>query len=124
MRTAIKFLAEDARFDVISSSSFLGLSYGEDGDENTEEPDSLPTGYETFLTMYSLDFEEFLWAEGYEDGIPYLKELFDKREKVPSLINEKYETLFCEYIILGGMPEVVADYVINHDFTRVSSLQE
>lgn len=123
-RTAIKFLAEDARFDVISSGSLLGLSYGEDGDENTEEPDSLPTGYETFLTMYSLDFEEFLWAEGYENGIPYLKELFDKREKVPSLINEKYETLFREYIIVGGMPEVVADYVINHDFTRVSSIQE
>ena len=123
-RTALKFLAEDGRFDVVTSGSLLGLAYGEDADENTEEPESVPTGYETFFTMYSLDFEEFLWAEGYENGIPYLKELFDKREKVPASINEKYETLFREFIVVGGMPEVVADYVINHDFTRIAALQE
>lgn len=123
-RTALKFLAEDGRFDVITSGSLLGLTYGEDADENTEEPESVPTGYETFLTMYSLDFEEFLWAEGYENAIPYLKELFDKREKVPSAVNDKYEQLFREYMVVGGMPEVVADYSKNHDFTRVTSLQE
>lgn len=123
-RTALKFLAEDGRFDVITSESLLGLTYGEDADENTEEPESVPTGYETFLTMYSLDFEEFLWAEGYENATPYLKELFDKREKVPSAVNDKYEQLFREYMVVGGMPEVVADYSKNHDFTRVTSLQE
>lgn len=123
-RTALKFLAEDGRFDVISSGSLLGLSYGEDADENTEEPESVPTGYETFLTMYSLDFEEFLWAEGYENAIPYLKEFFVKRKKVPFELNEKYETLFREYMVVGGMPEVVADYVKNADFTKVSALQE
>lgn len=84
-RTALKFLAEDGRFDVITSGSLLGLTYGEDADENTEEPESVPTGYEMFLTMYSLDFEEFLWAEGYENGISYLRELFDNKEKVPLL---------------------------------------
>ncbi len=123
-RTALKFLAEDGKFDVITSGSLLGLSYGEDADENVEEPESVPTGYETFLTMYSLDFEEFLWAEGYEKGVPYLKELFYKRQKVPTAINEKYETLFREYIVIGGMPEVVNDYVEHHDFTRVTILQE
>ena len=106
-RTALKFLAEDGRFDVITSGSLLGLTHGEDADENTEEPESVPTGYETFLTMYSLDFEEFLWAEGYESGISYLKELFDKKEKVPFALNEKYETLFREYMVVGGMPEVL-----------------
>ncbi len=123
-RTALKFLAEDGRYDLISSGSLLGLSYGEDADENTEEPESVPTGYETFLTMYSLDFEEFLWALGYENGLPYLKELFDKKEKVPSVINDKYEMLFREYVVVGGMPEVVADYVKNHDFTKVAALQD
>lgn len=123
-RTALKFLAEDGRFDVITSGSLLGLTYGEDADENTEEPESVPTGYETFLTMYSLDFEEFLWAEGYENAIPYLRELFDKKEKIPFSINEKYETLFREYMVVGGMPEVVANYVANHDFTKVSALQD
>lgn len=123
-RTALKFLAEDGRFDVITSGSLLGLTYGEDDDENTEAPLSVPTGYETFLMMYSLDFEEFLWAEGYENSIPYLKEFFDKKEKVPSVLNDKFETLFREYMVVGGMPEVVSDYVENHDFTRVSAIQE
>ena len=123
-RTALKFLAEDGRFDVITSGSLLGLTYGEDDDENTEAPLSVPTGYETFLMMYSLDFEEFLWAEGYESSIPYLKEFFDKKEKVPSVLNDKFETLFREYMVVGGMPEVVSDYVENHDFTRVSAIQE
>ena len=110
-RTALKFLAEDGRFDVITSGSLLGLTYGEDDDENTEVPLSVPTGYEMFLMMYSLDFEEFLWAEGYENSIPYLKEFFDKKEKVPSVLNDKFETLFREYMVVGGMPEVVSDYV-------------
>ena len=123
-RTALKFLAEDGRFDVITSGSLLGLTYGEDDDENTEVPLSVPTGYEMFLMMYSLDFEEFLWAEGYENSIPYLKEFFDKKEKVPSVLNDKFETLFREYMVVGGMPEVVSDYVQNHDFTRVSAIQE
>lgn len=123
-RTALKFLAEDGRFDVITSGSLLGLTYGEDDDENTEVPLSVPTGYETFLMMYSLDFEEFLWAEGYENSISYLKEFFDKKEKVPSVLNDKFETLFREYMVVGGMPEVVSDYVENHDFTRVSAIQE
>ena len=123
-RTALKFLAEDGRFDVITSGSLLGLTYGEDADENTEEQESVPTGYEMFLTMYSLDFEEFLWAEGYENGISYLRELFDNKEKVPFALNEKYETLFREYMVVGGMPEVVADYVENHDFTKVAAIQE
>ena len=122
-RTALKFLAEDGRFDVITSGSLLGLTHGEDDDENVEEPESVPTGYETFLTMHSLDFEEFLWAEGYENGLSYLKELFTKREKVPFSLNEKYEMLFREYMVVGGMPEVVADYVENHDFTKVASIQ-
>ena len=123
-RTALKFLAEDGRFDVITSGSLLGLTYREDDDENTEVPLSVPTGYETFLMMYSLDFEEFLWAEGYENSIPYLKEFFDKKEKVPFVLNDKFETLFREYMVVGGMPEVVSDYVENHDFTRVSAIQE
>ena len=122
--TALKSFRIDGRFDVITSGSLLGLTYGEDADENTEEPESVPTGYEMFLTMYSLDFEEFLWAEGYENGISYLRELFDNKEKVPFALNEKYETLFREYMVVGGMPEVVADYVENHDFTKVAAIQE
>lgn len=122
-RTALKFLAEDGKYDIITSGSLLGLTYGEDDDENVEEPLSIPTGYEDFLTLYSLDFEEFLWAEGYKDAIALLKEFFLQRKKVPNDINDKFETLFREYMAVGGMPEVVNDYVQNHDFVRVSMIQ-
>lgn len=122
-RTAIKFLAEDGRFDVITSGSLLGLTYAENGDKEAEEPESVPTGYEDFLTMYSLDFEEFLWAEGYGSAIDVLREYFETKAKVPDTINEKYHNLFREYIVVGGMPEVVADYVKHHDFNRVAELQ-
>ena len=124
-RTAIKFLTEDGRFDIISSGSLLGLTYSENGDSEAEEPDSVPTGYEEFLTLYSLDFEEFLWAEGYDPGVlNELRDCFLETKKVDAIINNKIEELFREYIVIGGMPEVVADYVVNHDFNRAGTLQE
>lgn len=124
-RTALKFLVEDGRYDIIASGSLLGLNYAEDGDEQVENPASIPVGYETYLTMYSLDFEEFLWAEGYGgEAIEVLKEYFENIEKIPKVINDKFEQLFREYIIVGGMPEVVNDYANNHDFTRVDKIQQ
>lgn len=124
-RTAIKFLAEDGRFDVISSGSLLGLTYAEDGDSEVEEPLSVPTGYEDFLTMYSLDFEEFLWAMGYGDeAIHVLQSYFDSGEKVPASLNEQYEELFREYIVVGGMPEAVDSFSRNQDFNAVAAIQE
>ena len=123
-RTAIKFLAEDQRFDVISSGSHLGLTYGEDDDENTEMPESVPVGYESQLTMYSLDFEEFLWACGYDaTAIDVLHSYLLSGETIPAALHEKFEALFREYIVVGGMPEVVADYVVHNDFNRVDRIQ-
>lgn len=122
-RTAIKFLAEDMRYDIISSGSLLGLSYNDD--ELAESPASIPVGYESQLTMYSLDFEEFLWANGYtQNAIDVLKEYFDSNEQIPESIHNKYETLFREYMVVGGMPEVVADYSVHKDFNRVAKIQQ
>ena len=123
-RTAIKFLAEDMRFDVISSGSLMGLTYGEDDDKEVEVPDSVPVGYESQITMYSLGFEEFLWAYGYnETAISVLRSYFEAGETVPESIHNKYESLFREYMVVGGMPEVVADFAVNKDFNRVERIQ-
>ena len=124
-RTALKFLSEDGRYDIITSGSLLGLTYGEDDDPSVEQPDSNPTGYEEFMTMHSLDFEEFLWAVGVDSTrIDILKEYFDAREKVPFAINEKYEELFREFIVIGGMPEVVADFAEKKDFSSAHEVQK
>ena len=124
-RTSIKFLVEDGRFDIITSGSLLGLSYGENGDNEAEEPESVPTGYESFLTLYSLDFEEYLWAEGYGfDVLDDLKQHFADIRKVDPVINSKLEELFREYMVVGGMPEVVDHFIHNHDFNEVLAIQE
>ena len=123
-RTAVKFLAEDLRFDVISSGSLMGLTYGEDDDGEVEVPESVPVGYESQITMYSLDFEEFLWAYGYDEyAVSVLRSYYDSGETVPESVHNKYESLFREYMVVGGMPEVVADFAVNKDFNRVDTIQ-
>lgn len=124
-RTAIKFLAEDMRFDVISSGSLMGLTYGEDDDEDVETPKSVPVGYETQITMHSLDFEEFLWAYGYDEyAIAILRSYYESGETIPESIHNKYEALFREFMVVGGMPEVVADFAEHKDFNRVDKIQK
>ena len=124
-RTALKFLAEDNSYDVVVSGSLLGLSYGTDADKEVEEVESIPVGYEKQMMLYSLDFEEFLWARGYsEDNIKYLKSFYDNKLTVPKDINEKFEQLFKEYIVVGGMPEVVDEYIKTNNFNAVKEVQE
>lgn len=116
-RTALKFLAIDGRFDVVASGSLLGISY--------REVPSIPVGYETQVEMYSLDFEEYLWAIGYEESkISILKEYFDKREKVPEAIHNTMMKHLREYITVGGMPAVVNQFIRNKHFGEVQEQQQ
>ncbi len=124
-RTALKFLAEDGRYDVIASGALLGLAYGKDVDDEVEEVESIPVGYEKTMMMYSLDFEEFLWAYGYGvDTIDYLKKFYEEKEKIPPEMNQKFDTILREFLVVGGMPEVVADFMEHKDFGRVQEIQE
>lgn len=124
-RTALKFLAEDGRYDVIASGSLLGLSYGKDADGDVGPVESIPVGYEKTVMMYSMDFEEFLWAYGYtEEAVAYLKGFYTSKEKVPPEIHKKYESLLREFLVVGGMPEVVASFAEFKDFTKVQEIQD
>ena len=124
-RTALKFLAEDGRFDIIASGSLLGLSYGKDDDAEVERVESIPVGYEKSVVMYSMDFEEFLWAYGYgEEVIGYLKSFYDAEGKLPVDVHQKFGSLLREYLVVGGMPEVVASFMEFKDFTKVQEIQD
>ncbi len=115
--TALKFLTIDKKFDIIASGSLLGINY--------KEVPSYPVGYVEHLEMHSLDFEEFCWANGLsEEALGYLKEYFDKKEPVPNSTHNRMMQLFKEYIIIGGMPKVVNDFVNNHNFANVLKLQK
>ena len=119
-RTAFKSFAIDGRADVIGSGSLLGLTFLNDGKElNHERSDSsIPVGYERQFMMYSLDFEEFLWALGYNDNaIGILREAFDSLTPLPSSSNEKMLRLYREYMVVGGMPEAVVRFVEDNSFS-------
>lgn len=116
-RTALKFLALDGRFDVVASGSLLGIS--------SKEVSSIPVGYEEQVEMYSLDFEEFLWAMGYDaEKITVLREYFDRKEKVPNAVHDKMMSLLREYITVGGMPAVVNRFVETQHFGEVQAIQQ
>jgi len=115
-RTALKFLAQDRRFDVIASGSMLGIHY--------KEVPSYPVGYVDPLEMHSLDFEEFLWANGVSpQSIADVRAYYETKAPVPLAMHERMMELFREYIAVGGMPRVVSHFAHNHDFARVLRLQ-
>jgi len=124
-RAAFKFLAEDGRCDVVATGSLLGIKYKYRKRRERMEPRSIPVGYERQVAMYSLSFEEFLWASGItEEVIGYVRGFFTRREKVPDAVNDRFNALVREYIVIGGMPEVVSDFVENRHFGRVQTAQE
>ncbi len=116
VRTAIKFLVEDGRFDYIESGSLLGTKY--------KTVKSLPVGFEEIYRMYPIDFEEFLWANGVQEAtIQYLKNCMDAKAPVLPAVHETMTKLFYSYIVVGGMPDVVQTYVDTHDIGKVIGVQ-
>ena len=116
--TALKFLTIDKRFDIIASGSLLGINY-------KDEIPSYPVGYVEHLELHSLDFEEFCYANGMsKDALLYLKEYFNDLKPVPDSIHNKMMQLFKEYIIVGGMPAVVQEFVNSHNFINVLKIQK
>jgi predicted AAA+ superfamily ATPase len=115
-RTALKFLAMGRQFDVIASGSLLGINY--------KDVPSFPVGYVDYLEMSGLDLEEFMWANNIPaSSIQDLKEFYTKRQPVPAAMHTRMLELLKEYIVVGGMPRVVQEYVTRHDFVRVLRLQ-
>ena len=121
-RTALKFFHLDGRFDVIATGSLLGVKgYGKkSAGGGVERPRSIPVGYEEIVTMYPLDFEEFLWANGISEAvIKKLKKCFADETPIPDLIHQQMKELLLQYCIVGGMPEAVNAFIDTHNLSRV-----
>lgn len=107
--TSLKFFKQDGRFDVICSSSMLGINY--------RKIESNSVGYKKDFTMRSLDFEEFLWAKGYDDS--FRENLFShmiEQKPFSELELSVCRSLFLDFCVLGGMPAVVSQYIENGTF--------
>lgn len=114
--TSLKSFCTDRRYDVICSGSLLGLHY--------KKIHSNSVGYKSDYAMFSLDFEEFLWSQGYGDANTQSM-LSHMLAQTPFTENEMniYGRLFMEYCILGGMPAVVRRFVEQGNFSGTLELQ-
>lgn len=114
--TSLKFFAIDARFDIICSGSLLGIHYN--------AISSISVGYKTEVEMRSLDFEEFLWALGYDDSIKQdiLSHMQSFTAFSPSVL-AIYNDLFLDYCIVGGMPDAVLNFVMKKTFENTLEIQ-
>ena len=116
-RTSLKFWTQDGRFDCIASGSLLGIDY--------KNEVSIPVGYEQQLIMRTLDFEEFLWALGVEVNLKdMLAPYVDGVKRVPEAMHNSLNKYLQEYMVVGGLPEVVDTYIATKDFYKVHLLQE
>lgn len=102
--TAIKFLVEEGNYKYVLSGSLLGVEL--------KDIRSIPVGYLQVIEMYPMDFEEFCMANNVSQRIlDSLKDCFINKKVVDEVIHEKMLELFRLYLIVGGMPEVVKQYI-------------
>lgn len=114
--TALKFLTVDGRYDYISSGSLLGLK--------TKDVSSYPVGYVKHLKMYSLDFEEFLWSRNVaQESIEEIRQNFINKTFVHPSAHQVMMDHFKDYIIVGGMPEVVYAFSQEKNYNKVLEIQ-
>ena len=115
--TSLKSFNIDKRFDVICSGSMMGINY--------KEIESNSVGNKQDYTMYSMDFEEFLWAKGYKEE--QINSLYQHMLDNTPLTTVEYDVMlmnFKDYMILGGMPAIVSRFIENKNFSGILKMQE
>ncbi len=115
--TSLKAFNEDKRFDVICSGSLMGINY--------KEIESNSVGNKEDYDMYSLDFEEFLWAKGYKDN--QIEDLYNHMINLIPFNNTELSVMFenfKEYMIIGGMPAIVYLFINNNNFSGTLKMQK
>ena len=124
-RGALKYFHLDGRYDVICTGSLLGVNGYKTPEEQKEEQEaSIPVGFEEIVEMYPMDFEEWLWANGIKDiHLEYLKKCLDNETPVDEALHYRFSELLHQYIIVGGMPEVVSIFLDTKQIGKVLSVQ-
>ncbi len=115
--TCLKFFAIEKKYDVICSGSMMGLNY--------REIESVSVGYKTDYEMHSMDFEEFLWAKGYsESHIDMLYENMNTLQPISEAVLKTMFNHFRDYMVTGGMPQIVAQFVRQKNFSGILENQK
>lgn len=115
--TALKSFAQDGNYDVIATGSMLGVTLN--------SVSSYPVGYVETIYLKPLSFKEFLWANKYKDShIKDLEEYYKNEQMVPEGLHNVYNNLFLQYIVVGGMPEVVQTFIETNNIGLVVKKQQ
>lgn len=114
--TLLKFLSQDGRFTFIASGSLLGVTLS--------QTTSIPMGSIRKVRMFPLDFEEFLYANGFNEmTISFLRKKYENEEALDEATHNKVMELFRKYLLVGGLPEAVNSYIQNQNIVLVREIQ-
>ena len=115
--TSLKAFREDGRYDVICSGSLMGINY--------KKIESNSVGNKEDYTMYSMDFEEFLWAKGYKNDV--INDMLNHMINLEPFSTTMYSVMmdcFKDYMITGGMPAIVSRYIETKNFSGILKMQQ
>ena len=113
----LKFFRQERRYRFIASGSLLGIAL--------RSTTSIPVGSIIRKEMYQLDFEEFLFANNFgEDAIEVVRKKFQQRESLGEEFHRRMMDLFRRYLLVGGMPDAVNEYLSSHNIVKVREIQE
>lgn len=114
-RQAIKYLVADGRYDYIETGSLIGIRKFTEG--------ILIPSEETTIEMYPMDYEEFRWAMGDEVSIPLLRQCFESKRALGDAVVRQTLRDFRLYMLIGGMPQVVSEYIKTNNFADVDEMK-
>lgn len=114
-RAAIKYLVADGRYDYIETGSLMSIK------RNVK--DIVIPSEERHIKMYPMDFEEFLWAMDNDMLMDIIRTHYDARKPLGQAMHRKAMDYFRQYLIVGGMPQAVDEYIKSHDFDRVDQVK-
>ncbi|MCR4801511.1 MAG: AAA family ATPase [Lachnospiraceae bacterium] len=113
IRQNVKQLVADGRFDYLETGSWISLRRNV---QNITIPKE-----ERCITVYPLDFEEFLWAMGDESSYPVVERCYKRQKPVTSKMHHDMMKMFRQYMLVGGMPQAVIAYAATKDFEQTEN---
>ena len=124
-RSSLKYFHQDGRYEVMCTGSLLGVNgYKSPEEQKEEEEASIPVGFEDIVNMYPMDFEEWLWANGIK--VMHFEHLINclcNETPVEEALHNRFRELLHQYIVVGGMPEVVTTFMETKQIGKVLAVQ-
>ena len=114
-RAAVKYLVADGRYDYMETGSLMSIK------KNVR--DIVIPSEERHIKMYPMDFEEFLWATDNDTLMDVIRLAFETKRPMGQVMHRKAMDYFRQYLIVGGMPQAVCEYVETHDFNKVDKIK-